>query len=86
MVLGLFEILLITTTVLEVNPLFQAIKIFKTKKVKNISVLTYFAIFVIGILWLIYGFQIDSIPLIIGNVLKIITSLSVIAIYFIYRS
>lgn len=85
MQIGSFELLLITSTLLEFNPLFQSIKILRLKEVKDVSVLTYTLIFIIGTLWLFYGFQINSLPLIIGNAIKLVASLSVIVVYFIYK-
>ena len=85
MVLGVLEILLIVTSILEFNPLFQSIKFIRLKQAKSVSVWTYVMIFSIGILWLIYGFQINSVPLIIGNAIKMFASLSVIVIYFRYK-
>lgn len=85
MQIGSFELLLITSTLLEFNPLFQSIKILRLKEVKDVSVLTYTLIFIIGTLWLFYGFQINSLPLIIGNAIKLVASLSVIVVYFIYN-
>jgi len=79
------EYILIVSTILEFNPLFQAVKSLRTKSVKDIAPLTFSAILVIGILWLIYGFSISSLPLIIGNAIKLFTGLSVVIIYAIYR-
>ena len=79
------EIILIISTILEFNPLLQSIKIIKLKEVKDVSVGTYVMIFSIGILWLVYGLQIGSLPLVIGNLVKLLASLSVIIIYFIYK-
>jgi MtN3 and saliva related transmembrane protein len=84
MSIGIFEILLITTTILELNPLLQALKVIKLKNASQISVFTYFLILIIGCLWLVYGVNIHSIPLIIGNSVKIFACLSMILIYFIY--
>jgi uncharacterized protein with PQ loop repeat len=84
MALGIFEILLITTTILELNPLLQAVKVFKFKDAKQISVLTYLLIFVIGCLWLTYGINIHSIPLIVGNAVKMFACLVMIIVYFLY--
>lgn len=81
----MLETILIITTILELNPLLQAFKIIKLKEAKDISVSTYFMILTIGILWFIYGIQITSTPLIIGNLFKIITSLSVIIVYFVFN-
>ena len=67
------------------NPLFQAVKSLRTKSVKDIASLTFAAILVIGILWLIYGISISSVPLIVGNAIKLFTSLSVVIIYIIFK-
>jgi MtN3 and saliva related transmembrane protein len=79
------EIILVTSTVLEFNPLFQAVKSVKTKSVKDVSLLTFLSILIIGSLWLCYGITINSLPLIIGNSIKLFTALSVVVIYFRYR-
>ena len=83
--LGPLEYLLIASTILEFNPLFQTIKGIKTKSVKDISPLTFISILLIGCLWLFYGITIRSVPLIIGNAIKLITSLSVVIIYLKYK-
>ena len=85
MALGLLEIILITTSVLEFNPLFQSLKIIRLKEAKDVSVFTYLMIFTVGALWLTYGFQINNLPLIIGNTIKLVASSSVIIVYFRYR-
>ena len=80
------EMLLIVSTVLEFNPLFQAVKSIRTKKVNDLSVWTFLSIFVIGGLWLYYGITITSIPLIIGNTIKLFTALAVVIIYLRYKN
>lgn len=79
------ELLLIVSTILEFNPLFQAIKSVRAKSVENISVWTFISILIIGGLWLYYGITIMSIPLIIGNAIKLLTSLAVVIIYLRYK-
>lgn len=79
------EYILVVSTILEFNPLFQVVKSLRTKSVKDVAPLTFAAIFVIGILWLIYGISISSVPLIIGNAIKLFTGLSVVIIYMIYK-
>lgn len=80
------EYILIISTLLEFNPLFQAIKSVKNKSVKDVSPWTFLFIVIIGILWLVYGLTIQNLPLIIGNSIKLFTALSVVVIYFRYRS
>ena len=85
MEIGLFEIMLIASTMLEFNPVFQAIKIIRLKEAKDVSVYTFLMILVISVMWLTYGIQIKSLPLIIGNSIKLFASLTVIIVYLIYK-
>ncbi len=85
MEIGLFEIMLIASTMLEFNPVFQAIKIVRLKQAKDVSVYTFLMILGIGAMWLVYGIQIQSLPLIIGNSIKLFASLTVIISYSIYK-
>lgn len=78
--------ILIASTILEFNPLFQAVKSVKAKSVKELSVFTFLSIVIIGSLWLFYGITINSLPLIIGNSIKLFTSLAVVIIYLKYRN
>ena len=80
------EYILIVSTLLEFNPLFQAFKSIKNKSVKDVSLLTFLSIVIIGTLWLAYGILIQNWPLIIGNTIKLFTALSVVTIYFKYRN
>lgn len=58
--------------------LIQAIKSWKTKDLSGISVGMY-SMFATGVaLWLIYGFVIDSMPLILTNALTLVFALSVL--------
>ena len=78
--------ILIASTMLEFNPLFQAVKSVRAKSVKDLSVFTFLSIVIIGTLWLVYGITIKSLPLIIGNSIKLFTSLAVVIIYLKYRN
>lgn len=79
------EIILIVSTLLEFNPLFQAVKSIRTKSVEDVSVWTFSSILIIGGLWLYYGITIMSVPLIIGNLIKLFTAFAVIVVYVKYR-
>jgi len=85
MKIGLLEIMLTTSTLLELNPLLQALKIIKLKQAKNVSLWTYVMILTIGMMWLFYGIKIESLPLIIGNIIKLFASLTVLFVYFRYK-
>ena len=45
----------------------QLIKILKTKSTKDISLLLFIMAFLGVILWLVYGFLINDIPVMVGN-------------------
>lgn len=85
MQIGPFEIMLIASTLLEFNPIIQAIKIIRLKEAKDVSLYTFLMILMIGIMWLIYGIQIQSLPLIMGNAIKLFSSSAVIIAYFLYK-
>lgn len=83
--MGKLEWLLIATTVLELNPISQAIKMIKESTTEGVAVSTFFMILTIGFMWFIHGFQIKSRPLIIGNTVKFLSSLSAIVVYYFIR-
>jgi len=80
------EIMLIASTLLEFNPLIQAIKIAKLKRAKEVALPTYLMILTIGTMWLIYGIQIQSLPLIVGNAIKCATTGTVVFLYLKYKN
>ena len=56
----------------------QALKVWKTKSTKDIS-LYMFIIFTVGVLsWLIYGISISDLPIILANALTLILSLFIL--------
>tara|TARA_B110000259_G_C13899310_1_gene356217 strand:- start:376 stop:639 length:264 start_codon:yes stop_codon:yes gene_type:complete len=56
----------------------QAIKVYKSKSTKDIS-LYMFLIFTIGVLsWLIYGFIIHNLPVILANAVTLVLSLFIL--------
>ena len=62
----------------------QVLKVFKTKSVEGLSLATYL-IFVTGVfLWLLYGYQIGSLSMIIANFITVI--LTLVIIYFIIKT
>ena len=79
------EYILIVSTLLEFNPLFQAVKSIKNKSVKDVSPWTFLFIVTIVALWLSYGRSIHNWPLIIGITIKLFSGLSVVIIYLKYK-
>ena len=51
----------------------QIIKIFKGRSAKDISIITNLIFITSSVVWLLYGLQLDSFPLIIANIIYIIT-------------
>lgn len=80
------EYMLIASTLLEFNPLFQAVKSIRNRSVQDVSLWTFLSILVIGGMWLAYGIIIHNVPLIIGNSVKLFTAAAVVIIYFRYRN
>lgn len=80
------EYILIISTILEFNPILQTMKAVRRKSVEDISLGTFLSIFVIGSMWLYYGITIANTPLIIGNAIKLLSSFTVLIIYFQYKS
>lgn len=57
----------------------QVIKIYRTKRVEDLSLVT-FSVFSLGVfLWLIYGILIRELPVVLTNSLVLILSLLIIA-------
>ena len=67
-----------TLTTISLFP--QVFKIWKSKSAKDISLLM-FSIFCVGLLlWILYGFSIDSLPVIITNIVTFILACVVIVL------
>jgi uncharacterized protein with PQ loop repeat len=79
------EMLVIVSTLLEFNPLFQAVKSVKNQSVRDVSFWTFASILTIGGLWLYYGWFINNWPLIIGNSIKLFSALTVLIIWLVFR-
>ena len=62
----------------------QLIKTLKTKKAEDVSLVT-LIMFIVGVLcWIIYGYKISSIPILIANLITLILNLLILIskIYF----
>jgi len=67
-------------TITTISMLPQVIKIWKSKSAKDIS-LGMFSIFSVGILlWIFYGFSINSLPVVIANVVTFILGCVIIVL------
>lgn len=63
----------------------QAIKIYKNKKAKDVSLITYFIFFIGNIVWVIYGLLIKDLPIIASFSIGIIGSFLVLILSLKYR-
>lgn len=62
----------------------QALIIFKRKSAQDISVLTYLIIELGSFIWILYGLEIKSFPVVIPNVLGFFATTLVLVGYFLY--
>ncbi|WP_273568280.1 SemiSWEET family sugar transporter [Maribacter halichondriae] len=63
----------------------QVLKIWKDKSTKDISLNMYLLLSLGLLLWLIYGFAIESLPVILANGITLILVLSVVALKLKYK-
>ena len=78
--IGLVAGLLTTTAFIP-----QVLKIYRTKSGKDISARMYSILSTGMVLWLIYGFFMRSLPLILSNAVTLILALAIIALKIRYR-
>lgn len=62
----------------------QAVKIFQRKSAKDISLITYLIVEFGSIIWVLYGIEIKSIPIIIPNFLGFVATTLVLIGYWLY--
>ena len=74
----------ISGSVMALASLPQIYKIFKRKSAKDISAISYSCYTLGGIIWLLYGIELNSSAVIISNTLSATTSISVLIGWFLY--
>ena len=62
----------------------QIYRIFKRKSAKDISIWTYGYMFVAGVIWVLYGINIQSFPIWVSNLIGGLAMLGVIAGWLLY--
>jgi len=62
----------------------QIYKIFKRKSAKDISAISYSCFTIGGIIWLLYGIELNSFAIILSNTLSATSSISVLVGWFLY--
>ena len=63
----------------------QAIRIFKRKSAKDISIITFAIITTGSIIWFIYGVEISNIPILLSNGIGTLGCLAVVTGWMVYR-
>lgn len=63
----------------------QAIKVWRTKETKGISLLSFSLLTLVSLLWTIYGFLLNAIPVILVNIIVGILSLLIVFMKLKYK-
>lgn len=63
----------------------QVIKIYKTKMVKDLSIVTFCMYFLGVFLWVVYGFILKELPIIIANTASLVLIITIIVMKIKYR-
>jgi MtN3 and saliva related transmembrane protein len=81
----LASLVTVTGTIMGLAALPQAYKIFKRKSAEDVSILT-FGIFLIGgMIWLLYGLELNNNPIIVSNIAGSLSNISVIVGWSLYN-
>jgi MtN3 and saliva related transmembrane protein len=84
--LFIFEILASISGVLMASAGFpQALKIFRTKSAKDISLSSRLMLLIGGLIWLVYGFLLSSFAIIISNIFGTVAEIIVLIGYAKYK-
>lgn len=59
-------------------PIPQLIKIFRQRETKDISLVMYIVVTIGIALWMIYGFLINNLPIILANIVTLIVTISIL--------
>lgn len=62
----------------------QIYRIFKRKSAKDISIWTYLYMFVTGVIWVLYGLNIQSYPIWVSNLIGSLALVGIIVGWFLY--
>jgi MtN3 and saliva related transmembrane protein len=62
----------------------QIYRIFKRKSAKDLSLWTYLYMLVAGVIWILYGLNIQSFPVWVSNLIGSFTMIAIIVGWFLY--
>ena len=74
----------ITGIFLGLGSLPQAMKIFRTKSAKDIAPISYVIVVVGSFIWILYGLELKSLPIVIPNILGVILGTVILVGWFRY--
>lgn len=75
----------IAGVIMGLSSLPQIYKIFRRKKASDVSKTTHYIIVTGAIIWTLYGFEISSWPLIISNIIGVITNAIILLGCYLYK-
>ena len=64
----------------------QIYKIFTRKSASDISKITHVIIVIGALIWMLYGFEINSIPIILSNFIGIVTNVIILIGCYLYKN
>jgi len=74
-----FEIIGFLAAILTTVAFFpQVIKVYKTQNTQSISLSMYIVFSIAILLWLVYGFYLNSLPMIIANAITLVSSIYIL--------
>ena len=74
-----FEIIGFLAAILTTVAFFpQVIKVYKTQNTQSISLSMYIVFSIAILLWLVYGFYLNSLPMIIANTITLVSSIYIL--------
>ena len=62
----------------------QIYRIFKRKSAKDISIWTYLYMLIAGLIWILYGLNIQSFPIWVSTLISTLTMIGIIIGWFLY--
>lgn len=75
---------MISGAVMAIANIPQAYKIFKRKSAKDLSVIPWALSLIVGTIWLFYGMEINSFPLVLQNSIALVVVTIVLIGWFLY--
>jgi len=62
----------------------QVYRIFRRKSAKDISIWTYLYMLAAGVIWVLYGLDIESFPIVISQLIGTVTMIGIVVGWYLY--